>query len=366
MDMDNRGGTSDMALVDLFCGAGGLGCGFAQAGFTVAAGVDLAEACRHAVEANHGAAFVRRNAAELTPADAAALFGEAPVRVLAGCPPCQPFSTLANTGRRPARPRDRAVNPWALLSAFGRLAVEVRPDAVVLENVPRLRTHRGGRPFRDLVARLEEGGYFVTWSVLNAADFDTPQLRLRLILIASRLGPPALPAPTGERRRTVDGAIAHLPPLAAGETDPRDPLHRASALSQLNLQRIRATPPGGSWRNWDPELWVDCHRRYATDDSLRRAGGFARNYTRMRGDEPAPTLTTRFHTLGCGPFGHPVQDRALSLREGALLQGFPENYAFVPDGAPVFMRSAAGLIGNAVPVPLARAVAASLRWHLAA
>ncbi len=153
-----------------------------------------------------------------------------------------------------------------------------------------------------------------------------------------------------DRYRTVADAIGALPWLWAGAIDPQDRLHRARNLSPLNMQRMQASRPGGTWRDWPDRLVVPCHQRHA-------GRTFHAVYGRLEWHKPAPTLTTQFSQFGSGRFGHPVQDRALSLREGALLQGFPPRYAFVPPDHPVRFTALGRLIGNAVPVALARTLA---------
>jgi len=225
-----------------------------------------------------------------------------------------------------------------------------------MENVPDLARHR---VFRDFLASLERDGYFVGWGVVDAADYGVPQTRRRLVLLASTLGPIELiPAPRRQKRKTVRDAIGHLDPIAAGMASPKDRLHRSSALTDINIQRIRCTPQGGGWRDWPERLKLACHRKES-------GASFPSVYGRMRWDEPAPTLTTQCHGLGNGRFGHPDQDRAISLREAALLQTFPASYRFVPDDASIEIGTVARHIGNAVPVRLARAIARSIKLHLA-
>ena len=186
-----------------------------------------------------------------------------------------------------------------------------------------------------------------------------PQDRSRLVLIGSRHGDPILPEPTHtpDEYVTVSQTIGDMPPLAAGRADPTDRLHCASGMSALNFERIRASRPGGTWRDWPPELVAECHRK-------KKGRGYASVYGRMRWDRPSPTITTQFYGFGNGRFGHPEQDRALSLREGAMLQTFPRDYAFIPPCEAAHFKSIGRLIGNAVPVGLARAIARAIKAHL--
>jgi DNA (cytosine-5)-methyltransferase 1 len=222
-----------------------------------------------------------------------------------------------------------------------------------MENVPKLAEEA---VFRRFLATLEKCGFHTSWQVVNCSEFGLPQSRKRLVLLASRLGPIRL-VPPARRKRTVRQAIGSLPEIEAGEDYIRDALHTACALSPLNLKRIRASRPGGSWRDWPEHLMADCHRK----DSGRSYSGV---YARMTWDEPAPTITTQFYAFGSGRFGHPQQDRGLSLREGAILQGFPKGYAFVEPGEAINRRTIGRLIGNAVPVGLAKAIGRSIVAHV--
>lgn len=340
------------SVIDLFCGAGALTHGFVQEGFPVACGFDIDEACRHAFERNNDAPFLRQDVWELSQDDLAREFLPGCRRVLVGCAPCQPFSTYTQ-GRSPV---DRK---WELVTHFARLIAGVLPDVVSMENVPRLVRYRDGDVFNRFVSELEECGYSVRWTIVECADYGAPQLRSRLVLIASRHGEPPLPEPTHDRSTyvTVKDAIGDMPRLEAGEIDPDDRLHRASRLSKRNMRRIRESDPGKTWRDWPESLVADCHKR-------KTGLGYHNVYGRMRWDRPAPTITTQFYGFGNGRFGHPEQDRALSLREGAVLQGFPPDYVFAAPTGMVSTKSLGRMIGNAVPVTLARAIARAIASHL--
>ena len=337
------------SVVDLFCGAGGLTHGFLLEGFPIACGIDIDERCRFPFESNNGAPFIRWDVATLDAAAVAAEFAPSLPRVLVGCAPCQPFSRYSQ-GRNDPK--------WRLLEDFARIVLAVGPDVVSMENVPRLLHFRGGEVFDTFVAALREASYHVSWSEVFCPDYGVPQQRTRLVLLASRLGPIEMDPPTHEAAlQTVAAAIGDLPPIAAGQVDLNDRLHVASELSPRNLERMAAALPGGTWRDWADELVVDCHRK-------ETGRGYSSVYGRMRANEPAPTITTQFFGFGNGRFGHPEQDRALSLREGAILQSFPRSYAFVPADEQVQIKAMGRLIGNAVPVLLARALARSIRKHL--
>ena len=338
------------SVIDLFCGAGGLSYGFREEGFAVVAGIDADETCRHAYEANIQAPFLRKDVSSLTGACLKELFLSRKHSVLVGCAPCQPFSTYNQKNDDPN---------WKLLGDFGRLIAESQPDVVSMENVPRLLNFRDGAVFRDFTDTLRSAGYDVVFDVLFGPDYGLAQTRSRLVLLASRHGPIDLPEPTHQNdHRTVEMEIGRLPALGAGGSDREDRLHRASRLSEINVRRIRASKPGGTWRDWPKDLVAQCHRADA-------GRGYSSVYGRMWPDRPAPTITTQFYGFGNGRFGHPSQDRALSLREGAMLQGFPKDYEFVPDNEDISFKNVGRMIGNAVPVPLARAIARTVRDHLA-
>lgn len=334
--------------VDLFCGVGGLTHGLVSGGVNVIAGIDLDGTCRYPYEANNAPAlFLEQDVKNLTGAVISQLLGDAQFTLLAGCAPCQPFSTYSRSGRKHAVNSD-----WELVDSFGRLVREVRPHFVTMENVPQLEKHP---VFQEFLSALE--GYHVVWSVLDCSSIGVPQTRKRLVLLASRLGSEGLflPMPDGSAA-TVRSTISHLPPLNAGEVDKNDPMHVACKLSKLNLERINASQPGGTWRDWKPSLRAACHRK-STGDT------FPSVYGRMEWDKPAPTITTQCFGYGNGRFGHPEQHRAITLREAAMLQTFPRNYVFVKKGERVKFSSLGRLIGNAVPVKLGEIVAKAFFNH---
>lgn len=336
-----------IAAIDLFCGLGGLTFGLAKGGVRVVAGIDLDQHCRFPYEANNEAVFIERDIKTVSASQLRALWGKAGHRLLAGCAPCQPFSTYSR------KRGSRANGKWDLVADFGRLVVETGPDFVTMENVPQLVDHD---IFKCFLKALK--GYHVWHAVVQCTRYGVPQTRKRLVLLASRLGPIALapPAPIGNHP-TVRTAISHLNPLVAGEADPHDPIHSACSLSDLNMRRIQASKAGGSWRDWSEDLVAQCHQGKSGET-------YPSVYGRMEWDAPAPTITTQSFGYGNGRFGHPVQDRAISLREASLLQTFPESYRFLKEGERVRFSVLGRLIGNAVPVRLGEVIAASFRTHL--
>lgn len=339
-----------ISCVDLFCGAGGLTHGFVLEGLPVVAGIDMDPACRFPYETNNQAQFIERDISTVTGSELSALFGDADVKILAGCAPCQPFSTYAH---RYSLDGD---GKWGLLYEFSRLAKGARPDIITMENVPTVAKHAVFHDFVDALKKLE---YHVWHGVVDSSQYGVPQARRRMVLLASRYGKIEIIPPTRKNPKTVREAIGRLKPLQAGEAAPRDKLHVAASLIEKNLQRIRVSKPGGTWRDWPEHLVADCHR----SESGRT---YPSVYGRMEWDKPAPTMTTQCYGFGNGRFGHPEQDRAISLREAAILQSFPRDYAFVPDGGEVSFTTLGRLIGNAVPVALGRAIAKSIGSHLSA
>lgn len=335
--------------IDLFCGAGGLTHGLVKAGIDVRLGVDIDPACEYPYTANNDTVFLLKPVEELEASDLELHYGEHGIRLLAGCAPCQTFSTY----NQKATESDER---WWLLRQFSRLVNELSPELVTMENVPRLSEQN---VFDEFVDNLEGNGYVIACAVVNCAEYGVPQQRNRLVLLASKLGPLSLLTPEqfGRKPRTVKEAIGALPPLEAGASHPEDLLHRCSSLSEINMRRMRASRPGGTWRDWPKELVADCHKKFSGKT-------YPSVYGRMSWDEPAPTMTTQFFGFGNGRFGHPEQDRAISLREGAILQSFPPDYEFTRPGEQVCQRAIGRLIGNAVPVTLGEVIGASLLAHV--
>lgn len=346
-------GSRNISAVDLFCGVGGLTHGLSQAGVNVRLGVDIDPASQHPYESNNDAEFCLADVFELEAGAIVDRFVPGTTSLLAGCAPCQPFSTYSQKARRdgPTRADRGKKDDWKLVERFGELIEAVQPDLVAMENVPPL---LNAPVYKRFLKHLE--GYSFDARVVDCTSVGLPQTRKRLVLVASRLGSIRLPQ-FDRARQTVRTTIGGLPPLAAGESCPADRVHRASALSPLNLQRIRASVPGGTWREWPEELRARCHAQES-------GSTYPSVYGRMRWDEPAPTITTQCFGYGNGRFGHPAQDRAISLREAAMLQGFPRSYEFLPQDQAVSFSVLGRLIGNAVPVTLGKAIGEVLVEHV--
>lgn len=341
--------------VDVFCGVGGLTHGLRKAGIEVTAGYDIDSACEWPFEKNNGKAkFHKVDVAELKSEVLKAHFGndENGISLLAGCAPCQPFSTYS------LNKTDEADNRWLMLEHFGRLVKEIRPTLVTMENVPQVRKHK---VFQRFVEELKDCGYSTTINIVKCEEYGIPQSRIRLVLLASLLGKVELRPkdPRRDKRRTVRHAIGKLEKLTAGGVSEVDSIHRTSMLSEMNFKRMLVATPGGSWRDWDQDLVAPCHQE-------ETGKTFPGVYGRMEWDKPSPTITTQFFGFGSGRFGHPQQNRALSLREGAILQTFPPSYKFVKKNDTVYIKTVGRLIGNAVPVRLGQIIGESLTEHISA
>jgi DNA (cytosine-5)-methyltransferase 1 len=342
------------AVADLFCGVGGLTHGFFLEGFDVVAGYDIDAACKYPYENNNpGALFIQKDIKDVTPDELSALYPPDSVKILVGCAPCQPFSKYT-------RKTNGVDSRWSLLDEFLRLVEGTLPDIVSMENVHGLVNYQKGRMFSAFVEKLKILGYHVFYNdSVFCPDYGIPQNRTRLVLLASRLGPLELIPKTHspEEYTKVRDYIENTKHIEAGEFDPDDPFHRASTLSPMNLKRIKASIPGGTWYDWPDDLVANCHKK--------QSGKTYKNvYGRMSWDQLAPTITTQCYGYGNGRFGHPEQDRAISMREAALLQTFSAGYRFVDPEQPYHFKILARLIGNAVPVDLAKVIAKSIKRHL--
>ena len=361
----------EISAVDMFCGAGGLTHGLERAGISVDRGYDWDSDSEYPYETNTDAEFRNLNVGALAtdPEPIKRVFASAApgwrtdtLTVLAACAPCQPYSTLGDAGEETTSEHEK----WGLLTLFKQIVEDVEPDVVVTENVLQVRNDETYQAFEE---RLEELGYALNPREnrkVYAPEYGVPQKRKRWVLLASRRGPIELPPPlyTDESEYpTARDAIDHLPAIDAGEVHSELDLHRARTLSETNLERIRNMEPGGDWRDWETagldHLLADCHKRAS-------GRSYTAPYSRMRPDEPTPTITTQFYNYGSGRFGHydTDQDRALSLLEGALLQTFPEGYEFYDEWADVGATNVGRLIGNAVPPKLGEHVGKAVRAHV--
>ena len=332
-------------VFDLFCGCGGTSSGLKQAGMDIAFGLDNDPDAERTFRANFPEADFLCTDIRSLPADSldhvVDRYGDHPLWFSA-CAPCQPFSQQR---RGVLSPDDERLG---IILHLLRFVDRFRPEFLFVENVPGLRKRQVGNDvFEPLEYALSELGYHMDYSIVRSQDYGVPQRRARLILFASLIFPVNFPPKThgpGTKRpnfSTVHDWIATLPPILSGEAHASIPNHRAARLSPLNLKRIEATPPGGGWRDWPYDLVPDCHRLGFT--------GFTDVYGRMKWHAPAPALTTRCISYSNGRFGHPDQDRAISVREAACLQTFPMNFVLTGN-----LNAQARQVGNAVPPLLAQ------------
>lgn len=346
-----------ISAVDLFCGVGGLTHGLEQTGINVIAGIDVDPMCKYAYEKNNKAKFIKKDIRQFTSTELSKLYPSTGIKLLVGCAPCQPFST--HTRKYKDRHQDKR---WDLLYDFGRLIEKVEPDIVAFENVTPIRKEQ---IYRDFIEKFDSFDYDIWEDMVYCPDYGIPQKRRRLVLIASALGRidplPKTHSLSGQRGlapyRTVKEAIGKLPPINAGQGCESDRLHRSCRLLGKNMERIKQSRAGGTWEDWDESLRASCHRKSSGKT-------YKAVYGRMEWDEPSPTITTQFYKFGTGRFGHPQQHRALSVREGALLQTFPIDYDFIEPNLPIPITRLGIHIGNAVPVQLATVMGYHIQKHV--
>lgn len=341
-------------VFDFFSGCGGASHGFRDADMDIAFALDCDLDSQRSYETNFPSTHFEPRDIEEVPIGRvrSLVLRKKPNPVLfSGCAPCQPY-TRQNT-KRPRRSDDDRV---PLLSRFGRFVAACKPDILFVENVPGLqKLSRRNQPFGGFLQILRKANYYFDYRAVRMMSYGIPQSRRRLILVGSRHGPIDLPQETHgpgttNPYETVRDWIGSLPPIAAGEEHETILDHRAARLSGRNLERIRATPPGGGHKDWPRRLRLNCHERI---------GGYSDVYGRMLWDRPATGLTTRCISYSNGRFGHPEQDRAISIREAACLQTFPLDFQFRGS-----MSSIARQIGNAVPAKLTASFGEHFKKHL--
>ena len=342
----------NIGVIDLFCGIGGLSNGFVSEGFNVISGFDNDESCKYAFEANNNSTFITQDIKELKGTVLNELYKNS-FKILVGCAPCQPFSSYS------FKHKETDENKWGLLYSFTRLIAEAKPTIVSMENVPQLLHFKKAPVFDDFCNKLIKLGYFVSYQEVYCPDYGIPQRRKRLVLLASKLGEiqliPATHKP--ENYITVRQTIEGLPKLKAGQTDKNDMLHKARSLTPINLERIKATKEGGGWKDWPYHLRLKCHKK-------KSGKSYGSVYGRMQWDDVAPTMTTHCTGLGNGRFGHPEQNRAITLREASLFQTFPSDYKFFEKDVNYSQSLISRHIGNAVPPQLGKIIAKSIKHHL--
>ena len=333
--------------IDLFSGCGGLTTGLRAAGFDVLLAVDIDALAIKCYQLNHKKTTLwHRDMKTVSGEEILSTFNLKPeeLDLLAGCPPCQGFSSLRtlNGSRQVGDIRND------LISDFGRLSIELRPKTILMENVPGL---ENDFRLKRLVDRLRRNGYKVRWRTLNAADYGVPQRRRRLILLAALDGHIDFPEPKLSPSSFAD-VLGDMP--KSGQSG--DPAHDHSESRSDKVKMIISKIPkdGGSRSDLEDSEQLRCHKE---------TRGFYDVYGRMRLMDVAPTITSGFLNPSKGRFLHPTENRAITVREGAILQSFPRGYRF-PMKAGKY--SVATLIGNAVPPAFAAAQALSIRLFLEA
>lgn len=336
-------------VFDFFSGCGGTSLGFQNLGFEIIGALDSDKDSANTFRHNFPeSTFIEKDIRNVKPKDLSKILqrsGKGPL-LFCGCAPCQPFSnqrrTIAEDDKRKT-----------LLSEFQRFVEFWKPDFIFLENVPGLqRLNKAEGVFKKFANKLHKLEYDFDTTVVQASSLGVPQIRKRFILIAASKKFKILPIKSVLEKYyglspTTRDFIQDLPPISAGETHVEIPNHIAANLSSSNLQRIRNTPEGGDRRDWPNKIKIGCHKNYK---------GHTDVYGRMKWDAPASTLTTRCISYSNGRFGHPEQDRAISVREAARLQTFPDNFIF--SGS---LNSCARQVGNAVPPLMAQRISECFR-----
>lgn len=334
--------------VDLFCGIGGLTYGLKQAKIQVLAGLDNDETCEATYEKNNNAQFISADISQYDFKQMSDLFSNKSAKVLVGCAPCQPFSS--HTFKSKNKEGDER---WNLITHFVRAIDALKPDVISMENVRGLTVTD---VFKDFIDQVEKRGYKVDYKVVYCPDYGIPQNRSRLVLLGSKLGEINIPEPTHTKDNyvSVKNVLKGLPKIRAGEESKEDKLHKAKNLSVTNVRRIKQSKPNGTWYDWDKDLLPSCYKK-------QTGKTYTSVYGRMGWNNVSPTITTQFYNYGSGRFGHPEQNRALSLREGALLQTFPVSYDF---GDNTSMTRIGKHIGNAVPPRLGYIIGRAVQKHI--
>jgi DNA (cytosine-5)-methyltransferase 1 len=343
--------TEEIDVLDLFCGCGGTSAGFlaaemGSARFRLIGGVDIDDHALATYTANLDAPAIRLDLRKVSGGrDQCDDMMSKTVRktrnplFLVGCAPCQGFSS--HTKMMEAEDPRRN-----LLPHFAKIVAMLKPDAILMENVPELLADRNWKYFKAAKKTLEETGYVVRAKIYNFAEFGLSQERFRTVVMAFR-GQFEMPKPflAPLAFRTVRDAIGHLPILQPGETDSSDPMHVTSAHRKSTIELLSKVPKDGG--NRPQGLGPKC-----LDNARGKFGGYTDVYGRLAWGKPALTITARCRTPSCGRFAHPEQNRGLSVREAALLQGFPSDFQFEGPFDDKFKQ-----IGNAVPPAVAKCLA---------
>jgi len=341
---------SKLNAIDLFSGAGGLTVGLKRSGFKVVAAVEIYEPAAKTYAANHRAtALLKHDIRNVKGDQLTAVTGHKKIHLIAGCPPCQGFSSLTSKYRRDD-PRNR------LILEMARIIREISPSMVMMENVPGL-ADKGRAILDEFIAQLSSLNYKITYDILQIADYGVPQTRRRLVLLAGKGFEIPIPPATHSTNPTKDNGLKPWKTLAdaiQGQTHPATlsyakenggprklKWHIIRDLTPLSIARLKALSAGDGRQELPKNLRPMCHK-----DSDK---GFQNVYGRLSWSQTPPTMTGGCTTPCKGRFGHPDEDRTISVREAAFIQTFPGNYRFETD----FIDTVCNLIGNALPCDFA-------------
>lgn len=334
--------------IDLFAGCGGLTQGMHEAGFRTKVAIELEAVAVTAYKLNHPDTHViQKDIREISVAEIKKILSGEPLHLLAGCPPCQGFSSVRKLNKKQSV-RDKRNN---LVLEYFRMVKELKPLTIMMENVPGLKDYY---LFKEIVKELEALGYNPKVEILDVKEYGVPQSRRRLVMVGSRLGDISIAKPK-VKKRTVRDAISSLP----YPEKTKDPLHKIVASHTPEVsERIRLTPKdGGGWKDLPKKYILKCHRK----DGV----GFNDVYGRLRWDDYSTTITGGCLNPSKGRFLHPEQNRVITPREAALLQSFPANYKLPTD---IPKQALALLIGNALPPRFSyhqsKNIAVHIRKHL--
>jgi DNA (cytosine-5)-methyltransferase 1 len=338
---------TDIIAVDFFCGAGGTTKGVSNAGIKVVKGIDIDASAKETYEKNNpGSTYVTRDIRKITAKEVMDGIDRANKKLLfVGCAPCQPFSAI-HKKTKIGITKVKYDKRKSLILAFAKLVEQIKPDYIFIENVPGF-GDKTNPYFKEFLKRLGNAKYSVDYSIINAKDYGVPQNRRRFLLLGSLSGEIKIPegkyGASKKPYKTVREAIFDFPSISAGKKHPAMPNHGARKLSQKNLERIKhVRSDGGSRLDFPTSLVLDCHKNHTGHNDV---------YGRMAWDKPAPTLTCKCTSITNGRFGHPTQNRGVSIREAAALQTFPNDYIFYAN-----QTTATKHVGNAVPVLLAEVI----------
>ncbi len=327
-----------LKAIDFFCSGGGMTYGMRQAGIDVIAGIDNDPEVKETYEKNNpGTKFILADVFQMKETELSEYTGiekNDDNLILIGCSPCQYWSIINTKKEKAKKSKD-------LLKEFHRFVKYYNPGFVVVENVPGLERKAEESGLKEFVCDLENRGYIVHYEIFNLNEYGVPQTRKRFSLIANRVTKEKILPEKSKYKPVVRDFIGEhngFPKVEAGHKDKTEFMHTVAGLSKENLEVLKRTPKNGGNSVKERKFW--------------KGNGFKDSYSRMSWDKPAPTITTKFFSISNGRFGHPEEDRAISLREGATLQTFPKDYVFYTKS----IQSTARMIGNAVPPEFARRI----------